>query len=214
MATVVAERCGGNPFYITALVRQAAKLGKAVSDEETLNEILAVDLSSGFIWGELNHQVSRWIDRMNEHHITKWVLYLSALEEEEQLNIERIQRELKELEGRNVSSEKIRDVLIRLSRGDLLEYLEFGGWFRKVKDPILLEFLKVWGNIEVEGKDQELVRDQLVLKYRRLKRRISEYRGYLAEVHMSQVLLNAQNKTLPGVLFNNPDAVQVHLYPP
>ena len=39
--------------------------------------------------------------------------------------------------------ETIRDVLIKLSRGDLLQYMELGGWFRKIDDPILLEFLKV-----------------------------------------------------------------------
>jgi hypothetical protein len=76
MAPVVADRCGGNPFYITAVVRQAGKQGKALVSEKVLNEILAVDLSSGFIWAELNDQVSRWIDRMNEFGITKWVLYL------------------------------------------------------------------------------------------------------------------------------------------
>ncbi|MCP4198440.1 MAG: hypothetical protein GY762_14925, partial [Proteobacteria bacterium] len=59
-APVVAERCGGNPFYITAVIKQAAKMGETVSDEKTLNEILAVDISSGFIWGELNDQVTRW----------------------------------------------------------------------------------------------------------------------------------------------------------
>ena len=50
MAPVVADRCGGNPFYITAVVRQAAKQQKVLKDEGTLNEVLAVDISSGFIW--------------------------------------------------------------------------------------------------------------------------------------------------------------------
>ncbi|MDL1964568.1 MAG: hypothetical protein LWW98_09625, partial [Deltaproteobacteria bacterium] len=81
MLPVIAERCGGNPFYITAVIQQAAEQGKTIASEETLNEILAVDLSSGFIWAELNDQVTKWIERINEHKITKWILYLSALEE-------------------------------------------------------------------------------------------------------------------------------------
>ncbi len=76
MLPVIADRCGGNPFYITAVVRQAAKQGKPITGEETLNEILAVDLSSGFIWAELNDQVTKWIERINEHKIAKWILYL------------------------------------------------------------------------------------------------------------------------------------------
>lgn len=204
IAPAIAERCGGNPFYINALVRQSAKLNEPIADEEKLNKILAVDISSGFIWGELNDQVSRWIERVNEHKITKWVLYLSALEENEdkdrgnELNLERIQRTIREREGGDVSLETIRDVLVRLSRGDLVEYLELGDWFRRVKDPILRAFLKVWGKIEVEGLGKAAVRETLVDEYQGLKRRISEYKGYLAEVHMSQILLNLQNKTLPG----------------
>ncbi len=38
MAPVVSDRCGGNPFYITALVKQAAKQKKTVTSEKALNE--------------------------------------------------------------------------------------------------------------------------------------------------------------------------------
>ena len=209
MAPVVAERCGGNPFYITALIRQAAKQQKPIVDEETLNEILAVDLSSGFIWGELSDQVNRWIERLNEYGITKWILYLSALEEGDRLDVERIQRELEAREGTRVSLDTIHDVLVKLSRGDLLEYLELGDWFRKVKDPILLEFLRMWGRIEVEGQNREQVSDELREHYQKLKHRFDEYKGYLAEVFMAQVLWAAQDEVLPGKFFNHEEDVQM-----
>ncbi len=172
IAPIVAERCGGNPFYITALVKQAAKQGQALSSEKNLNNILAVDLSSGFIWAELNDQVTRWIERINDYGITKWILYLSALEEGESLNLEGIQKALQEKEGKHVTLEKIREVLIKLSRGDLLQYMELGGWFKKVDDPILLEFLKIWGQIEVEGQENSRVKEELQIKYDRFKRQI------------------------------------------
>ncbi len=76
MAPVISLRCGGNPFYITAVTRQAAKQRKRIDSEETLNNLLATDLSSGFIWAELNDQVTRWIKRINEHGITKCALPL------------------------------------------------------------------------------------------------------------------------------------------
>lgn len=98
---------------------------------------------------------------------------------------------------------------VRLSRGDLVEYLELGGWFRRVKDPILLEFLKVWGAIEVEGLRQSKIRDKLIIKYQKQKRRISEYKGYLAEIHMSQVLLSSQDKIIPAKFFNTGKDVQM-----
>ena len=209
MAPVTASRCGGNPFYITAVIKQAAKQEKSIVSEDVLNEILAVDFSSGFIWAELNDQVTKWIERINEYGITKWILYLSALEEGDRLDLERIQRELAEREGKDIPIETIRDVLIKLSRGDLLEYMELGGWFRKVNDPILLEFLKVWGRIEVEGQDQASVRSETVKKYKSLKRKFSDHIGYLAEVYMAQVLWNSQRKKLPGEFFHNKEDVQL-----
>ena len=204
---MVAERCGGNPFYINAVVRRAGMLGTPLVDEEAINTVLAFDISSGFIWGELYEQVQTWVERINEYGITKWILYLSALDEDDgdnRISLERIQRELKRRDGQTVSIEQIRDVLVRLSRGDLLDYLELGGWFRKIDDPILLEFLKIWGRIEVEGQNVADVQVELVDRYRLLDRRLAEYQGYLAEVFMGQVLLSSQDKSklpLPGAFF-------------
>jgi hypothetical protein len=203
MAPVVANRCGGNPFYITAVIQQAAEQRQPLHDETQVNAMLAVDLSSGFIWGELNDQVNRWIERINEYGITKWVLYLSALGEEPKIDPERIRRELRERDGRDVPLATIRDTLIKLSRGDLLEYAQFGNWFRKTDDPILLDFLRVWGRIEVESEPVETVQHDLLAHYQALERRIQDHRGYLGEVYMAQVLWNGQNQTLPGRWFHS-----------
>ena len=209
MAPVLSARCGGNPFYITAVVRRSVKQEERLSDERAMDEILAVDLSSGFIWGELNDQVDRWIKRINEHGITRWVLYLSALEEDEWIRPERIRQVLLDREGRDVSVESVRDILIKLSRGDLLEYNELGGWFRKIDDPILLDFLKVWGRIAVESNNPVRVQQDLILEYRTLKRKIHDHLGYLGEVYMSQVLWNTQRRELPARFFHTPEDIAV-----
>ncbi len=209
MAPVLASRCGGNPFYITAVIRQSVEQKKKLSDEKKINEILAVDLSSGFIWGELNDQVERWIHRINERGITKWILYLSALEEKEFIDVERIRLELWEKDRQEVSVEDIRKVLVLLSRGDLLQYNELGKWFRKVDDPILLEFLKVWGRVAVEHENPARVQQDLLLAYRTLKRKVHNHLGYLGEVYMSQILWSCQRKTLPGILFHSAEDIPV-----
>ncbi|MCP4107900.1 MAG: hypothetical protein GY749_20540 [Desulfobacteraceae bacterium] len=198
MAPVISDRCGGNPFYITAVIRQAAKQGKKICDEEALSRMLAVDISSGFIWGELSDQVNRWIERVNKHGITKWILYLAALEQGEEISLERIQGELKKHEGTEISLRKIKEVLVKLARGDLLEYKAFGNWFGKVNDPILNEFLRVWGETEVERQNAAWVRKKTVRNLSTIERRFHDYKGYLAEVFMIQILWNSQGKRLPG----------------
>jgi hypothetical protein len=212
LAPLVAKRCGGNPFYITAVIKQAAKLAQPILDEKFLNTILAVDLSSGFIWSELSDQVNRWIERINDYGITKWILYLSALGEGEKIDLKEIQQALLKRDKQTVSLEEIRSVLIKLSRGDLVDYLELGDWFRKVKDPILLEFLKVWGRIEVEGIDEGIVREDLRYQSEHLKKQVSDLKGYLAEVYMAQILFNAQRQTLPGHFFHLPDDIEIPMF--
>jgi hypothetical protein len=209
LAPLVAERCGGNPFYINAIVAQAAEMEQAILTEETLNKILAVDLSSGFIWSELSDQVTRWLERINEYGITKWILYLSAIQEGDKIELSQIQEALLKKDYQTVSIAQIRDVLIKLSRGDLLEYLELGNWFRKVKDPILLEFLRVWGRIEVEGHNGSEVRDNLQTQYQKLQRQIRDLKGYLAEVYMAQILHNAQRQQIPGHYFHQDHDIDV-----
>jgi len=209
MAPVIAERCGGNPFYITALIKQAEKLDQTIATEESLNQILAVDLSSGFIWSELSDQVTRWLERINDYGITKWILYLSAIQEGEKIELSQIQEALLKKDYQTVSLTKIRDVLIKLSRGDLLEYLELGNGFRKVKDPILLEFLRIWGRIEVEGHNGSEVRDELQTQYEKLQRQIRDLKGYLAEVYMAQILHNAQRQQIPGHYFHQEHEIEV-----
>ncbi len=208
MAPIVSERCGGNPFYITAVVRRAAKLRKKIDNETKLNELLAIDVASGFIWAELNDQVNKWIDRVNEYGITKWVLYLAAMEDGEKISLERIQNELRDHEKIDAPIDQIKDVLIKLARGDLIEYISLD-LFCKIKDPILNEFLKVWGQIIVKSRNPDRIANRTIEKFTTIQKRFFEYKGYMAEVYMIQILWNAQGRTLPGRCFNVDEDVDV-----
>ena len=209
MAPVLSDRCGGNPFYISAAIRQAAKQRKSIADEEILNEMLAIDVNSGFIWGELSDQVNRWMARVNEFGATKWILYLAAMEEEPEISLERIQAELKQQEGVEVSLQKIKETLVKLARGDLLEYKAFGNWFGKVNDPILNEFLRVWGETEVRRQNPAWVEKKTIRSFSAVERRFHDYKGYLAEVFMIQSLWNGQGKRMPGKYFHSENDIAV-----
>ena len=205
IATYLSKKCNGNPFYINSVIHQASEQNNKLINEETLNKVLSVDLSSGFIWGELHDQVLRWIERINDIGITKWILYLSSIEEGERINLDRIKNQLMEKEGKDISIQQIKDILVKLSRGDLLQYMEFGDWFKKIDDPILLDFLKVWGKTEVEGFSKDQIKSDLITKYNRLKLQIKDHIAYMAEIYMSQVLWNSKHKKLSGKYFHSKD---------
>ncbi|ETR71664.1 MAG: hypothetical protein OMM_02321 [Candidatus Magnetoglobus multicellularis str. Araruama] len=209
MMPVISDRCGGNPFYINAVVQRSAKLNEPINNEAALNEILAIDLSSGFIYTELRDQVMKWIDRLNNRNITKWILYLAALDKENKIDPIRIQKELKAREGEYVEIEDIRNVMIKLSQGDLIDYKEFGGWFTHINDPVLQEFLKVWGEIEVAGKFRNKIEQEVIKEFQSLTKKYKNYQGYLAEVFMIQVLWNNQKKTLDGQFFHQSHTVKM-----
>ncbi len=52
MAPVVADRCGGNPFYITTMIRQAAFRQIPIENNEVLDRILKLDLFLSFYMDE------------------------------------------------------------------------------------------------------------------------------------------------------------------
>jgi len=209
MPTIISDRCGGNPFYITAIIRQAVKQKIEIKNESILNKLLAIDISSGFIWMELSDQVNRWIQRINDYGITKWILYLSAIEENDEIDIYRIQKDLKKYEYVDVSISKIKEIMIKLSRGDLIEYKTFGNWFGKINDPILNDFLKIWGEIEVVKHNRKDIEEQTIRKYKKYEKRFHETKGYLSEIYMIQLLWTGQNKMLPGQFFHSVNDIKI-----
>ncbi len=74
----------------------------------------------------------------------------------------------------------------------------------------MLEFLKVWGCIAVEGKHAVDVQNDLRARYRTLKRRIYDHLGDLGEIYMAQVLWNGQNRSLPGIYLHWPEDIAVN----
>ena len=59
------------------------------------------------------------------------------------------------------------------------------------------------GEIEVERQNHGLAEDRTIKKFRKTQKRFHEYKGYLAEVHMIQILWNGRRQKLPGRFFHS-----------
>ncbi len=90
----------------------------------------------------------------------------------------------------------------------MIEYISLD-LFCKIKDPILNEFLKVWGQIVVESRNPDRIANRTIEKFTTIQKRFFEYKGYLAEVYMIQILWNAQGRTLPGRCFHVDEDIEV-----
>ncbi|KPA18318.1 hypothetical protein MHK_001465, partial [Candidatus Magnetomorum sp. HK-1] len=116
---------------------------------------------------------------------------------------------LKNQESKDVPISKIKEIMIKLARGDLLEYKMFGNWFCKINDPILNEFLKVWGEIEVARYNRKEIEEKTIRYFEKQQKRFHEYKGYLAEVYMIQILWNAQKSILPKHFFHSSTDIKI-----
>ena len=65
------------------------------------------------------------------------------------------------------------------------------------------------GRISVEGQRRGEVENELRSRYQRIARQYHEYKGYLGEIFMAQVLWNGQNTTLPGRFFHSPQDIVI-----
>ncbi|MBF0202706.1 MAG: restriction endonuclease, partial [Desulfamplus sp.] len=68
--------------------------------------------------------------------------------------------------------------------------------------PILVDFLRVWGRIIVEGKNQDVVASDTSKLYRKQKRQIADHKGYVAEIYIAQILWNMQRRKIPAKLIH------------
>ncbi len=173
MASELAVRCGGNPFYIEAVVKQAHIQGINLDNPEDLDKAHITDLTRGTIWRELEIQVQKFINQLNRQGIGKLILYHAARYETiNSMTIEKIAAELK------VSFNEVREMLSLMARADLLE--ESGIWgtlFYKIRDPIMNEFIQVWCEIEVEGKKANEAAFDKFEKYKKKADLLDSYIG-------------------------------------
>ncbi|PKO16792.1 MAG: hypothetical protein CVU38_21745, partial [Chloroflexi bacterium HGW-Chloroflexi-1] len=94
LAGYLVARCGGSPFYINCVMRQAVAAQRKVNSEETVDELLAYEIARGRIWRDWSGQLQRYFEQINSHFIAKRVLFYAAQCGDEIIEPELIAREV------------------------------------------------------------------------------------------------------------------------
>ncbi len=198
MAAHLAERTDGNPFYITAVVRQAATLGVSLDGPEELNRSLATDLIRGAIFSALWQQVMHFVMGENQYGVrSELVDFLAQYPMGERIT-ERDMRRFGERVG--LGAVEVHGLFAALARADLVEEGPLRMTYSAVRDPILNEFLGLWRRIE-GSEPKGILLSELQEKYKRVVRGIEEYKRYVAEHVMDLLMTKWRGEEVEGEYF-------------
>ncbi|MFQ6119589.1 MAG: hypothetical protein ACE5KE_06860, partial [Methanosarcinales archaeon] len=74
IGTILSEKVGGNPFYITCVIQSAKELTKNIYTIEDVDELFCYDVTQGGIWAEVMNHLANTVLQINEKWVTEQVL--------------------------------------------------------------------------------------------------------------------------------------------
>ncbi|MBI4531700.1 MAG: restriction endonuclease [Candidatus Latescibacteria bacterium] len=195
MAAEIARRTGGNPFYIDCILQHAGKIEVDLVDLAAVAQVIALELTQGTIWSELYRQLNHYFRMINEYGIAKNIFYFATRYQNERINPRKIAERMAHWK---VTEEAVYNVLLALSRADLIEERAAGTEFYNIKDPILREFADAWARVDVENETWDTAASELVAKYKRLSGEYANFRGYVAELFIRLLMMKFDGRTVEG----------------
>jgi hypothetical protein len=198
MAAEIARRTGGNPFYIQCIFEGAVFLNENLDNIESVNRVIAYELTEGAIWSELYRQLNYYFSTINEFGITKNIFYFATRYQDEKIDPKKIASSMSHWD---VDERKVRDVLLSLSRADLIEEKVAGTEFYNIKDPILREFTDTWARVDVENATWEEAATELRERYRELSGKYADFKGYATELMVKFLMMQFSGQTVDGESF-------------
>jgi hypothetical protein len=200
MSAELARRTGGNPFYLDCIFAGAERVGKNLNDIASVNEVISYELTQGAIWSELYRQLNYYFMSINEKGITKNIFYFATRYQDKKIDPKRIAEQMQHWK---VTEAQVRDVLLALSRADLIEEKVAGTEFYNIKDPILREFIEAWARVDVENATWEEAEVELLTKYRAMVGKYADFKGYTAELVIKFLMTKFDERKVEGAGYFN-----------
>jgi hypothetical protein len=200
MASYLSDRTGGNPFYLECIFAGARRLRMDLINLDAVNEVISYELTQGAIWSELYRQLNYYFNTINEYGITKNIFYFATRYQDERINKKRIAESMKHW---GVTEEQVVDILLALSRADLIEEKVAGTEFYNIKDPIMREFTDAWARVDVENATWEEANVELQERYNKLAGVYANLKGYATELMVQFLMMRFNRHEVEGKAFFN-----------
>lgn len=206
MAAELARRTGGNPFYLGCIFEGARLIGMDLADFNAVNRVITYELTQGAIWSELYRQLNYYFNTINEHGITKNIFYFATRYRDEKIDPKRIAESMAHW---GVNEQDVRDILLSLSRADLIDERVSGTEFCNIKDPILREFADAWARVDVEGEEWASVEAEFQRRYMQLRGEYADFKGYTGEIYVQFLMTKFNFQSVDGAkYFNSVDGAE------
>ena len=203
VAGYIVTRCGGNPFYIRCVVMQATEQRyEKVENEQTVNDLIAHEITHGQIWRDWGSQLQRYFEQINSYTIAKHILFHAARYENERILPEEIAAEVER------PVDEVVRVLRQLAFAEMID-ARGGPIFFNLKDPLLRDFIETQYELDVEGAPLAKVLEDLAREYKKLKGKHADLVGALVEARIEALLNRFDGRTVPGRLFHTEGEVKL-----
>jgi len=205
MASYLSDRTGGNPFYLDCIFAGAHRLGMALTHLDAVNEVISYELTQGAIWSELYRQLNYYFNTINEYGITKNIFYFATRYQDEKIDKKKIAASMSHW---RVTEEQVVDILLALSRADLIEEKVAGTEFYNIKDPIMREFTDAWARVDVENATWAQANVELQERYNKLAGTYANLKGYATELMVQFLMMRFNRHEVEGeAFFNHPGKI-------
>ncbi len=205
MASYLSDRTGGNPFYLECIFAGASRLQMDLTHLDAVNEVIAYELTEGAIWSELYRQLNYYFNTINEYGITKNIFYFATRYQDEKIDKNKIAASMSHW---GVTEEQVVDILLALSRADLIEEKVAGTEFYNIKDPIMREFTDAWARVDVENATWAEANVELQERYNKLTGTYANLKGYATELMVQFLMMRFNRREVEGeTFFNRPGRI-------
>ncbi|MFQ6118709.1 MAG: hypothetical protein ACE5KE_02350 [Methanosarcinales archaeon] len=212
IGTILSEKVGGNPFYITCVIGSAKELGRSIYTISDVDELFCYDVISGGIWSEVMNHLANTVLQINEKWVTEQVLEATLDLLREKKNLEHPKNlvyveEVYERLGKTYDYDRVSKILQQLAGVDILE--DRGGAYSDIKEKAVAKSLETWRRHFRKKEPLEEVLRDFVKECNKFRGWYGDFKGYVAELIIEILFEKMKGKKIPRNYLNSKTEIEV-----
>ncbi len=207
-AEAVWRLTSGYPYSVKRLMVSRCEERHRYPSMEALEAVMHHELTdaSGGLWQHYETEFNKYGDLLNTGKVTRRVMFWAVKYPEERIDARRVAREI------GVDVDEVRASLRKLQQADIVLRV---GWnlYRGPGDPMLRRYVEFNCRQEIEDLSPEEAAKDWHKEYERLRGRMSNFVGEVAEVYVDAVMRAFDGRDVEGPAhFGTPGTVRLPVF--